>query len=103
MTVQKSIPFICVYHNPSDYPDKFVARLWYEGQPTQLAMVADSLKDIRSAMPAEMVIMRRRKNDDPVIVETWWPKEHVEAQVLSSIDQFFKGNRIRKRGGSSRG
>ena len=65
------VPLICVYKNPADYPDKYVARLWDVDTPTTLVAVADSLEEIRAAKPPQMVIMQRQPNDDPVIVETW--------------------------------
>lgn len=65
------LPLICVYKNPADYPDKYVARLWDVDIPTTLVALADSLEAIREAKPAEMVILQRQDNDDPVIIETW--------------------------------
>ena len=65
------VPLICVYKNPTDYPNKYVARLWGVDTPTTLVAVADSLEEIRAAKPPQMVIMQRQPNDDPVIVETW--------------------------------
>jgi len=65
------LPLICVYNSPSDYPGKFVARLWDVDKPTNIVAVAESLEEIREAKPPEMIIMERQPNDDPVIVETW--------------------------------
>jgi endonuclease V-like protein UPF0215 family len=65
------IPLICVYKNPADYPGKYIARLWDVDRPTNIIAIAESLEEIREAKPAEMVIMQRHPNDDPVIVETW--------------------------------
>ena len=65
------LPLICVYNNPSDYPGKYVARVWDVDRPTNLVAIADSLEEIREAKPPEMMIMDRIPNDDPVIVETW--------------------------------
>jgi len=65
------LPLICVYNNPSDYPGKYVARVWDVDRPTNLVAIADSLEEIREAKPPEMMIMDRMQNDDPVIVETW--------------------------------
>jgi endonuclease V-like protein UPF0215 family len=65
------LPLICVYNNPSDYPGKYVARVWDVDRPTNLVAIADSLEEIREAKPPEMMIMDRMPNDDPVIVETW--------------------------------
>ena len=65
------LPLICVYNNPSDYPGKYVARVWDVDRPTNVVAIADSLEEIREAKPPEMMIMDRIPNDDPVIVETW--------------------------------
>lgn len=65
------LPLICVYNNPSDYPGKYVARLWDVDKPTNMVAIAESLEEIREAKPPEMMIMDRMPNDDPVIVETW--------------------------------
>ncbi len=65
------IPLICVYRKPADYPGKYIARLWDVDRPTNIIAIAESLEEIREAKPAEMVILQRHPNDDPVIVETW--------------------------------
>ncbi|MDD3230899.1 MAG: hypothetical protein PHE09_17035 [Oscillospiraceae bacterium] len=65
------LPLICVYKNPADYPNKYVARLWDVDKPTTLVAITDSFEEIRAAKPPEMVIMQRQPNDDPVIIETW--------------------------------
>lgn len=65
------VPLICVYDNPADYPGKYVARLWDLQQPTGFVVVADSLEEVRAAIPDGMVQLARLGKDDPVIVETW--------------------------------
>nr|DAI56795.1 MAG TPA: hypothetical protein [Caudoviricetes sp.] len=65
------VPMICVYENPADYPGKYVARLWDLQRPTGFVVVADSLEQIREAIPEGMVPFNRSGEDDPVIVETW--------------------------------
>jgi endonuclease V-like protein UPF0215 family len=65
------IPLICVYRSPSDYPGKYIARLWDVDRPTNVIAIAESLEEIREAKPAEMAILQRYPSDDPVIVETW--------------------------------
>lgn len=65
------LPLICIYNSPSDYPGKYVARLWDVDKPTNMVAIAESLEEIRGAKPPEMMIMGRMPNDDPVIVETW--------------------------------
>lgn len=65
------IPLIRVYRSPSDYPGKYIARLWDVDRPTNVIAIAESLEEIREAKPAEMAILQRHPSDDPVIVETW--------------------------------
>jgi len=60
-----------VYKNPSDYPGKYVARLWSFGKPTEVVIVGDTLADVRSAIPTGFIRLAPSVGDDPVIVETW--------------------------------
>ena len=64
-------PLICIYNSPKDYPGKYIARLWDVNRPTNIVAIAESLDEIRKTKPADMVIMQRQLQDDPVIVETW--------------------------------
>lgn len=65
-------PVIVVCQNTSDYPDKFVARLWtIHNKPTKYVMVKDSLKGIRDNIPLTMCRFERSPQDDPVIIESW--------------------------------
>ena len=66
------VPIITVYKNTSDYPDKYVARLWdIHNRPTKFVMLKDSVEGIRDNIPKIMVRLERNTEDDPVIVETW--------------------------------
>ena len=61
-----------VYDHPSDFPDKFVARLFLNDQPTTAVLVADDLKTIRGQLRNKgFTRLMRAEEDDPVIVETW--------------------------------
>ena len=40
-------PQVAVYNRPEDYPDKAVARVFDNGQPTNIIMVADDPNDLR--------------------------------------------------------
>ena len=71
ITKTSKFPLICIYNNPKDYPGKYVARLWDTNIPTHTIAIADNLEEIRETKPAEMVIMGRQPQDDPIIVETW--------------------------------
>lgn len=65
------MPIITVYFNPSDFPDKYVGRLWNMNQSTPYAIVKDSLEEVREQIPENMIRLERSTQDDPVIVETW--------------------------------
>ena len=68
---QTKMPLIVVYNNPEDYPNKYVARVWDVNRPTALVAVADTLEEIREAIPQEMYNIGRQPQDDPCIVEVW--------------------------------
>lgn len=65
------LPMICVYEKPTDYPDKYVARLWDGQYPTRLVAVADTLDDIKEKIPPNMVLIPRVEKDDPTIIGSW--------------------------------
>ena len=65
------LPIFCVYEHPTDYPDKYVARLWNVDVPMSLITTADTLEEIREKRPVGMVTLHRYETDDPAIVETW--------------------------------
>lgn len=70
-TVVKA-PIIAVYKSPTDYPGKYVARLWdIRNNPTQFIVVKDSIEEIRTAIPNQMTRLGPNSMDDPVIIETW--------------------------------
>lgn len=68
---QTRIPIITVYRNPADYPQKYVARVWDMNKPTRFVALANSLSEIRAAIPVGMTNMGRSKKDDSSIVEVW--------------------------------
>ena len=66
------VPIIAVYKHPSDYPDKYVARLWDVGnKATHYVLVKDTLAEIREAIPNNLIRLNPSAKDDPIIVETW--------------------------------
>jgi len=65
------MPIIAVYKNPIDYPDKYVARIFNVDRPTVIAVIGDTLHEIRLKIPRHMIKLDRATIDDPVIVETW--------------------------------
>jgi hypothetical protein len=66
-----------VYDNPSDYPGKFVARLFTitkaGPKPTENIIICDTLEMIRTIMLTQMhlTLLTRFPDDDPKIVEVW--------------------------------
>ena len=67
---------ITVYKYPSDYPDKYVARLWhicagYGPVNTKNIVIADTLSEIRAKRPAQMTPLNRDARDDFTVVESW--------------------------------
>lgn len=70
----RQLPYIiAIYKNPSDYPGKFVARLWIGIMPTEVNIVKSTITEIRHLIPSFYGrISSRCLNDDPVIVETWF-------------------------------
>lgn len=62
-----------VYKHPSDYPGKYVARLFLGETPTASVVIADDLETIRDIMVRDfhLVCLTRLPADDPKIIETW--------------------------------
>lgn len=67
----------CVYQNPADYPNLFVARKWLiklPPEPTNELIVRTTLDEVRRMIIRRdpwMMCMGRQPGDDPVIVEVW--------------------------------
>lgn len=40
-------PQVAVYNKPEDYPDKAVARVFDNGEPTNIVIIADNPEDLR--------------------------------------------------------
>ena len=80
MTEQNPLPdnrlrIWTVYQNPSDYPEKFVARLWCNDQATGSIIIAPDLDTLHETLHVEyggLHRMARHPDDDPTIVETWF-------------------------------
>lgn len=70
-----TLPMIVVYKRPLDYPIHFVARVFNvspgDVQPTDMAMKALTLEELREGIPDRFFRMDRAESDDPKIVETW--------------------------------
>lgn len=74
------VPCISVFAHPEDYPDKYVARLFYisrqEPDITKYIVVADHLQELRSKLKyvinsLGLVRFARSKGNNKVLVETW--------------------------------
>lgn len=69
------LPQFVIYHSPSDYPGKYVVRMWrtiMQMGPTNFVGIADTLDEARDIVPLGLFRMARFEQDDPVIVETWF-------------------------------
>lgn len=67
-----------VYHNPKDYPGKWVVRKWLvcQGEKEPLpdhipVVVADSKTTALGKIPMGMHCIPRFPDDDPCVVEVW--------------------------------
>ena len=67
----KVMPSFTIYQNPTDFPGKYVTRLFDGEQPMRLVTVKDTLKDARETIPKGYILFERSPTDPPVIVETW--------------------------------
>ena len=68
-------PIITIYFDPTDYPGKYVARI-FDIRPgevcrLQYIMLGESLEEIRLRMPESFVRMDRKLEDDEKILEVW--------------------------------
>lgn len=64
-----------IYFNPSDFPNKYVVRLWYATryglEKDNSVKLADTITEARSFVPENLYCLPRFENDDPAIVEVW--------------------------------
>ena len=66
-----AVPIICIYYNPTDFKNKFVARVFNINVPTRAYRVADSIEEIREAIPKEMCRIAKDERDPETIVEIY--------------------------------
>lgn len=67
-------PIICVYSSPQDYPDKFVARIFDGTKPTNVAIIKETIEEIREDIIEnfpDKIPFARCKEDCKSIVESW--------------------------------
>jgi len=73
---RKGLTLWTIYHNPSDYPGKYVARRFVVERGLGLkaareVLIADTLEAIRARLPPGLYCLGRQPGDEPQIVETW--------------------------------
>lgn len=64
------LPQVAVYNRPDNYPDKAVARVFDNGKPTNIIMLADNPNDLRWDIRkyTKLVWFPRGKEDVPALV-----------------------------------
>lgn len=65
------LPVLVVYQRPTDFPDKFVVRLFDLQTATEHCTIHDSYEQARNAIPRRFAVIARHPNDEPQILETW--------------------------------
>ena len=69
------LPMFTIYDHPTDWPDFYVARLWWtlpEAKATDFTIMDRDLERIQTTIDAlGMVRLDRSPEDDPKILETW--------------------------------
>ena len=63
-----TLPIISVTYNTSDFPYKYVGRLFDLNKPTPYLVIKDHLDELRQAIPSGFSMLERDVNDDPVII-----------------------------------
>lgn len=67
--------YYVIYNNPSDYPGKYVVRMWRVEIEFSLKSeefgVFDTLEQARAYIPYGLLCITRSDQDDAIIVETW--------------------------------
>lgn len=62
---------IAIYNKPDDYPSGYIARLYNGIEPTDKAVTAETLKEIREKIPNGYTQIPRYEKDVLSLVETW--------------------------------
>ena len=70
---QKFPPIWTIYENPSDFPGKWVVRMWWGETPEPEAAACDSLELARDLIQRAggCFPLNRASSDDPTIHESW--------------------------------
>lgn len=66
-------PAIVIYENPSDYPEKYVARVFDIDVPTNIVMIKDTLAELQNDIRehTNMIFFTRGTEDVETIVGVW--------------------------------
>lgn len=68
----EKMPMITIYDKLTDYPKKYVARLFLVSkgivENMKYIVLADTVAELEAKMPIDMIFMPRQANDDPKIV-----------------------------------
>lgn len=67
----RTLPVFTVFYNATDFPGKYVVRLFDGKAPLRLLAVKDTLEEARATIPQGYARFDRHPEDDPVIVEVW--------------------------------
>lgn len=74
-SIESGLDMWTVYDHPSDFPDKFVARLFRLTDavvPTTAHIVSDDVDKIRAfLLEKRLVCLKRSEFDEPHIIEVW--------------------------------
>ena len=62
---------IAIYNKPDDYPYRYIARLYNGIEPTDKAVTAETLQEIREKIPNGYTKMPRYEKDVLSLVESW--------------------------------
>lgn len=62
---------IAIFHNPDDYPGKYVARAFAGMTGTEAHKICNSLEEAHAVVLPGMVKFHRSENDNLSVVETW--------------------------------
>ena len=67
------LPAIAVHENPSDYPGKFMARIFDADIPTNIVMVKDTLEELQHDIRqnTNMVFFTRGTEDVESMIGAW--------------------------------
>ena len=61
------LPIIVIYNKPTDFNDKYVARLFNVDLPTPYIVLKNTMDELINEIPKGFIMMNRDKTDDPVI------------------------------------